>query len=92
MWGKLDHMMKNLFLSLIVCLGLAGLSPVSFAANKNSSCVGVLASFFAEEGLSDEVAVLKAIAEDLDIPFGQLVRQLARETGTVDECLAIVGL
>ena len=82
--------------TLAVVMSLAGLivggSARLVAAEEEPSCLGVLAAAGAEGGLNDEVAFFRALAAELGVPYGQLVNAVAQEHGTLQECLALIGM
>ena len=56
--------------------------------SKSTRCVPVLASFFAPiDGLKSEVTMIRAIAEEAGVPTGQVISNLAHQSGDVGACL-----
>ena len=93
--------MKFLGLAILAGMFLVGTPGVAGAANENASCFGVLADAFTGEGdvdptgLADAINMVKAIAEFVGIPFGQLVSMLLSipcpdGACTVDFCLGFL--
>ena len=68
----------------------AGSALAAPPAQANPSCVGRLASFFAQQQLQDETAHAIKAAPELPGPPGQTVSHVAREHQgtTVAQCLA----
>ena len=81
---------------------LVGTPGVAGAADENASCFGVLADAFTGEGdmgppgLADAINMVKAIAELLEMPFGQVVAFLLSipcpdGACTVEFCLSLIN-
>ena len=59
--------------------------------SKSTSCVPVLASFFAPiDGLKSELEMIRAIAEGAGVPTGQVISNLAHQSGDVGACLGFL--
>ena len=61
-------------------------------ADQRAPCTAQLASSFgpATGGIADEVAGVQAIAEQLGLPLGQVVKVAAATQGTVAECVELL--
>ena len=87
--------MKRLLGALVLCATLAGgfalATPEVARADGPDNCIRVLASFFAPiDGLKDEIAITRAVAEEAGVPLGQVIRNLTGRTGDVDACLGFL--
>ena len=63
------------------------------AAGGGATCVATLTSYYGPQGqVDDAVHTLQALAAQRGLTFGQLAAMLAQHHGTVDQCLAVLGL
>jgi hypothetical protein len=74
--------------------GWSGAGGVAQAAPPApGNCIAVLTSFFGPRGeVDDAVHILQPLAAQQGMTLGQLAAMLAREQGTVNQCLAVLGL
>ena len=78
-------------LALAIALGVQGTVNVARADPPPPNCIRVLASFFGPiDGLKDEIAITRAVAEEAGVPLGQVIRNLTGRTGDVDACLGFL--
>ncbi len=85
------------FVSLLA-LGVTGMHPrtdgaARAAVGEQANCVAVLTSFYGSQTEVDNaVHTLQATAAEGGMTFGEIAGILVRENGTVNECLAVLGL
>lgn len=89
--------MKRFFFVMVVgallVVSSVGVVGAQAPGTNQRGCVGTLAATFAQvgaRGLSSEVHNTQLVAEELGVPFGQVVSQLRGQQGTVDQCLALL--
>ncbi len=84
---------KHLGLALVVlplamALGVQGTVRVARADSPPPNCIRVLASSLGPiDGLRDELNFTRMVAEEFEVPTGQVISNLTGRTGTVGECV-----
>ena len=82
-------------LSATVALAGVAAPVVSDAAPAagHGNCVSVLTSYYGPKmQVDDAVHVLRHLAAQSGMTFGQVARELVTHSGTVESCLAVLGL
>jgi hypothetical protein len=83
------RVISALLAALLLTFGTSGIALG--AARESSDCVAVLTSFFGPQGLVDDAAhILQAVAATQGNHLGDLASAVAREEGSLNECLALL--
>lgn len=67
--------------------------PAASDATGTGNCVAVLTSFYGPQRQVDDAAhLLRSLAAQSGMTFGEVARALTRQSGDVNSCLAYLGL